>query len=66
MSDLLERLEYGIMDIIAARRMIFAYQNENKIYEGVFCTSKNLDITERRVRLKSNVFSLPCFLLAEV
>ncbi len=65
MSDLLERLEYGIMDIIAARRMIFAYQNENKIYEGVFCTSKNLDITERRVRLKSNVFSLPCFLLAE-
>lgn len=65
MSDLLERLEHGIMDIIAARRMIFAYQNENGIYEGVFCTSKNLDITESRVRLKSNVFSLPCFLLAE-
>ena len=63
MSELLEKMKNGIMDIIVARKIIFAYWNENGIYEGVFCTSKDLDITENRVRLKTSVFSLPGFLL---
>ncbi|MCI9487915.1 MAG: hypothetical protein HFI64_13335 [Lachnospiraceae bacterium] len=63
MNELLEKLKYGIMDTIVSRKMLFVYWNENGIYEGVFCTPKDLDITENRVKLKSNVFSLPEFLL---
>ena len=63
MNELLEKLKHGITDTITARKMMFVYWNESGIYEGVFCTSKNLDITENRTRLKPSVFSLPVFLL---
>lgn len=63
MNELLERLKHGIMDTITARKMMFVYWNENGVYEGVFCTPKNLDTTENRTRLKPSVFSLPAFLL---
>lgn len=63
MNELLEKLKYGIMYTTLARKMMFVYWNESGIYEGVFCTSENLEITENRIRLKPSVFSLPAFLL---
>lgn len=65
-NKLLEQLKKGIVKKVTARRIIFAYQNENKHYEGVFCTSKDLDISECKVKLKSDIFSLPVFLFTDV
>lgn len=62
-NGLLEKLKYGITDTDVSRKMIFVYWNESGVYEGVYCTFEDLDITENRIRLKSNVFSLRGFLL---
>lgn len=62
-NDLLEKLKYGVADTDISHKTLFAYRNEGGVYEGVYCTSKDLDITENKIRLKPNVFSLRFFLL---
>lgn len=64
-NNLVEKLENEIIGTVTARKMIFAYWNDNGMYEGLFCTPSDLHITENSVSLKSNVLSLPYFLLAE-
>lgn len=61
-DSLLLKLEDGIINTVTVKKMIVAYQYEDGDYEGVFCTSKDVEISQNRLRLKSNVFSLPVFL----
>ena len=65
MDDLLVKMGQGIRNTIAIGKVIIAYRNKDRDYEGVFCTSKDLNISQNRVSLKTNVFSLPMFLFAD-
>lgn len=65
MNELLEQLKQGIPSVITAKKLIFAYWNEQEGYEGIFCTPKCLDTSENKTKLKDNVFSLPLFVFTD-
>ncbi len=65
MKELLEQLKQGTSGVAIASKVIFAYWNEQGNYEGIFCTPKCLDVSENKIKLKDNVFSLPMFVFTD-
>ncbi|MCB7067787.1 hypothetical protein LI031_28455 [Enterocloster citroniae] len=65
LDEVINQMKDGIIGKIATGKVIYAYWNDNGTYEGLFCTSKNLDVLENKTRLKANVFSLPMFVFTE-
>lgn len=65
LDEVISQMEAGIIGKIATGKVLYAYWNENGTYEGLFCTSKNLDLLENNTKLKANVFSLPMFVFTE-
>lgn len=65
LDEVINQIKDGIREKIVTGKVIFAYWNGNGTYEGLFCTSKSLDLFENKTRLKSNVISLPMFVFTE-
>lgn len=65
LDEVISQMKDGIIGKIATGKVLYAYWNDNGTYEGLFCTSKNLDLLENNTKLKANVFSLPMFVFTE-